>query len=60
VTAGALFVRTVEFDPSVIAAQVAGTDVVSAGGPAAAAIEAVWNEAALALAARQKGDVSHV
>lgn len=58
--AGALFVRTVELDPSVTAAQVAGMDVVSAGGPAAAALEAVWNEVALALAAQHEGDVSHV
>jgi MinD superfamily P-loop ATPase len=56
---GALFVRRVEYDPSVTRAQVAGMDVVTYGGPAAAAIEEVWNEVAHALAAEEQGDVSH-
>jgi len=57
--AGALFTHTVEYDPSVTRAQVAGVDVVTYGGRAAAAIETIWNEVARALAAEQKGDVSH-
>jgi MinD superfamily P-loop ATPase len=57
--AGALFTRTVEYDPSVTRAQVAGVDVVTYGGRAAAAIETIWNEVARALAAEQEGDVSH-
>jgi MinD superfamily P-loop ATPase len=57
--AGALFTHTVEYDPSVTRAQVAGVDVVTYGGPAAAAIETIWDEVVSALAVEQKGDVSH-
>jgi MinD superfamily P-loop ATPase len=56
---GALFTHTVEYDPSVTRAQVAGVDVVTYGGPAAAAIETIWDEVASAIAVEQKGDVSH-
>ena len=57
--AGALFTHTVEYDPSVTRAQVAGVDVVTYGGRAAAAIETIWDLAARVLAAEQEGDVSH-
>lgn len=56
---GALFARTVDYDPAVTAAQVAGVDVVTYGGRAAAAIEEAWNETARALAVTEEGDVSH-
>ncbi len=56
---GALFVRTVDYDPAVTEAQVAGVDVVTYGGDAAAAIKDIWNETARALAAEEEGDVSH-
>jgi MinD superfamily P-loop ATPase len=57
--AGALFVRTVEYDSAVTRAQVAGVDVITYGGHAATAIEEAWMEVAGALAAEEKGDVSH-
>jgi MinD superfamily P-loop ATPase len=57
--AGALFVQEVEYDPAVTSAQVAGVDVVTYGGRAAAAIESIWNEVARTLATEQEGDVSH-
>jgi len=57
--AGAVFVQEVEYDPSVTRAQVAGVDVVTYGGRAAAAIKTIWDEVAHALAAEQEGDVSH-
>jgi hypothetical protein len=38
---------------------VAGVDVVTYGGRAAAAIETIWDEVAHALAAEQEGDVGH-
>lgn len=56
---GALFVRTVEYDPAVTEAQVAGVDIVTFGGRAATAIEEVWNETVRALAAHEEGEVSH-
>jgi MinD superfamily P-loop ATPase len=40
--AGALFVTTVEYDPSVTRAQVEGTDVITYGGRAAAAVTDAW------------------
>jgi MinD superfamily P-loop ATPase len=60
--AGALFTHTVEYDPSVTRAQVAGVDVVTYGGPAATSIKALWDEIARTLAGEEieeKGDVSH-
>jgi len=41
--AGAAFVATVDYDPAVTRAQVAGTDVIDYGGRAAAEIEHVWH-----------------
>ncbi len=41
--AGAVFVVTVDYDPAVTQAQVAGTDVIDFGGRAAAEIEQVWD-----------------
>ena len=41
-TDGAVFAATVDFDPAVTEAQVAGTDVVDLGGRAATQIAAVW------------------
>ena len=40
--AGATFVATVDYDPAVTRAQVAGTDVIDYGGRAAAEIRQVW------------------
>ncbi len=57
--AGALFVTRVEYDPAVTRAQVAGVDIITYGGHAATAIEEAWMETASALAAAEKGDVSH-
>jgi MinD superfamily P-loop ATPase len=42
--AGALFVTTVDYDPAVTEAQVAGRDVITHGGLAAKAIEATWSQ----------------
>jgi MinD superfamily P-loop ATPase len=56
-SAGAEFVATVDYDPAVTRAQVAGTDVIDYGGRAAAQIELLWDTARDALAASRKGRV---
>jgi MinD superfamily P-loop ATPase len=56
---GALFVRKVDYDPSITEAQVAGTDLVTYGSRSAAAIEETWSEAQHVLAAEMEGDASH-
>jgi len=48
---GAVFVATVDYDPAVTQAQVAGTDVIDFGGRAAAEIEHVWGAMSDILAA---------
>ena len=53
---GALFVQTVDYDPSVTLAQVAGTDVVTYGGKAAAVIGSLWRDVEHALTASRPGD----
>jgi MinD superfamily P-loop ATPase len=47
---GALFVRTVDYDPRVTEAQVAGTDMITYGGRAANAVEKLWRDVEGALA----------
>jgi MinD superfamily P-loop ATPase len=49
--AGAAFVATVDYDPAVTRAQVAGTDVIDYGGRAAAEIRQVWDAVRDTLAA---------
>jgi MinD superfamily P-loop ATPase len=55
--AGAVFVATVDYDPAVTQAQVAGTDVIDYGGRAAAEIRQVWNAVRDALAASAQREV---
>ena len=55
--AGAAFVATVDYDPAVTRAQVAGTDVIDYGGRAAAEIQQVWNAVRDALAASAQREV---
>lgn len=54
--AGALFVRSADYDPRVTEAQVAGTDMMTYGGPAASAVAVVWREVEGALATMQTAD----
>ncbi|NLE22483.1 MAG: 4Fe-4S binding protein [Actinobacteria bacterium] len=56
--AGALAVTTIDYDPSVTHAQVAGVDVVTYGGPAATQVRRLWGEVSGALAASSKGRMS--
>jgi MinD superfamily P-loop ATPase len=56
---GAAFVATVAYDPAVTSAQVAGTDVVSHGGSAAADVTRLWKPVADRLLAATKGDLVH-
>ena len=49
--AGAAFVATVDYDPAVTQAQMAGTDVIDYGGRAAAEIEQLWDAVRDALTA---------
>ena len=55
--AGAAFVATVEYDPAVTLAQVAGTDVVNYGGRAAAEIAKLWEAVSAALSPSLEGEV---
>ena len=55
--AGALSVATIDYDPSVTHAQVAGVDVVTYGGSAATQIGRLWDAVSDALAASSKGKV---
>jgi MinD superfamily P-loop ATPase len=54
---GAAFVATVNDDPAVTAAQVAGTDIITYGGRAAAEIAEVWEAVKAALAPSTKGEI---
>jgi MinD superfamily P-loop ATPase len=54
--AGALLVRAVDYDPRVTEAQVAGTDIISYGGRAAAAVEGLWRDVQAALAPARSED----
>jgi len=56
---GALFVTTIDYDPSVTRAQVEGIDVVTYGGRAAAAITEAWEAVREALGAVEEGEVRH-
>ena len=56
--AGALAVAHIDYDPSVTHAQVAGVDVVTYGGPAAAQIRDLWEAVSGSLLASSKGRVS--
>jgi MinD superfamily P-loop ATPase len=53
--AGALFVATVDYDPAVTQAQVAGTHVIDIGGRAAAEIEHLWDAVLDTLSASMQG-----
>ena len=55
--AGAAFVATVDYDPAVTQAQVAGTHVIEIGGRAAAEIQQVWDAVRDALAAFTQREV---
>ena len=55
--AGAVFVTTVDYDPAVTQAQVAGTDVIDYGGRAATEIRQVWDAVRDALAASAQREV---
>ncbi len=57
--AGALFVTRVQYDASVTMAQVEGTDIVTYGGRAAAAITEAWEAIRRTLGAVEKGAVPH-
>jgi len=52
------FVTTVDYDPAVTHAQVAGTDVIEYGGRAATQIEELWKAVSGVLLAAPKGEVS--
>jgi len=55
--AGAEFVATVDYDPAVTHAQVAGTDVIAYGGRAAAEITRVWEAVSAVLSPSLEGEV---
>lgn len=55
--AGAEFVATVDYDPAVTYAQVAGTDVIAYGGRAAAEITKLWEAVSVALSPSLEGEV---
>jgi MinD superfamily P-loop ATPase len=55
--AGAEFVATVDYDPAVTHAQVAGTDVIAYGGRAATEITKVWEAASAVLSPVREGEV---
>jgi MinD superfamily P-loop ATPase len=55
--AGAAFVASVDYDPAVTQAQVAGTHVIEIGGRAAAEIQQVWDAVRDALAAFTQREV---
>ncbi len=55
--AGAEFMATIDYDPAVTHAQVAGTDIIDYGGRAATEITEVWEAVGGALLAVTEGDV---
>ncbi|MFA4964848.1 MAG: ATP-binding protein [Thermoleophilia bacterium] len=55
--AGAELVATVDYDPAVTQAQVAGTDIITHGGHAAVEIAALWEAVREALTASVEGEV---
>ncbi len=55
--AGAEFVVTVEYDPAVTHAQVAGTDVIAHGGRAAEEITKLWGAVGASLSPSPQGEV---
>jgi len=55
--AGAVFVATVDYDPAVTLAQLAGTDVVNYGGRAAAEIVKLWEAVSATLSLSLEGEV---
>jgi MinD superfamily P-loop ATPase len=55
--AGAAFVATVDYDPAVTYAQVAGTDIINYGGRAAAEITKLWEAASTSLSPSPEGQV---
>jgi len=55
--AGAAFVVTVDYDPAVTHAQVAGIDVIAYGGRAAAEITRLWEAVSASLSPSLKGEV---
>ena len=55
--AGAAFVATVDYDPAVTHAQVAGIDVVNYGGRAAAEITKLWETVSASLSLSLEGEV---
>ena len=54
---GAEFVATVDYDPSVTHAQVAGTDIIDYGGRAATEITQVWEAVSATLSPSLEGEV---
>jgi MinD superfamily P-loop ATPase len=55
--AGAAFVATVDYDPAVTHAQVAGTDVIAYGGRAAAEITELWEAVSTAFSSSPEEEV---
>ena len=55
--AGVAFVATIDYDPAVTRAQVAGTDIITSGGRAAAEITTVWDAVSVALSPSPEGEV---
>ena len=55
--AGAAFVATVDYDPAVTHAQVAGIDVIAYGGRAAAEITMLWEAVSALLSPSLEGEV---